>query len=328
VNTDKPLPTNSPAYYRAIADYDGTVRKAAQELSGLTTENLTRWYLDRCTDFYFNKSLRCSRNRYFGRQLVSTDSALRLNQDKVIYRRASRLYVLRKVREKQREVSKWLECTINFLTPVYETSYAQALDKHLYLAKRFGKLTPFILYDAPVYIAARLGRKWLTESEFDPIQEPSYQPHEFGATVARAQLFRQLLMLFEQHMEDAAKPVKSVPRQKIARLSPGITVEQVKSLLTDVGMGDTYTKPGEWAAAFRALVLNQILSGNAPEVLRWAVLQTSVEEDMLGTFKKAWTHELNEANLSSDDIRKAVFRAVQNAARKLLITCKQTGIRK
>jgi hypothetical protein len=323
MSTDKPLAPNSPEYYRTAADYDGVVREASQELSGLTTENLTRWYLARCTDFYFAKALRFASLGRVCWPSTPSGSSIRVRRDKLAYRLASRLYVLRKMRKTKHELSKWFESTI--APGFYEASYARALDKSLYLAKKLKDLTPYILYDAPVYTNARLGRKWLSESEFNPIKNCYYQPHEFGATIANAQRFRQLLVLFEQHIENAEKPLKFESGKKTAKLSPGITAEQVQSLLTSVGMGTTYTKPGEWAVAFRALVLNQILSGNAPEVLRWAVLQTQVEEDMLGTFKKAWTNELNEANLSSVDVRKAVFRAVQAAARKLLISSKQSN---
>jgi hypothetical protein len=326
MSSDKPLASNSPEYYRTAADYDGVVREASQELSGLTTENLTRWYLARCTDFYFAKALRFASVGRVCWPSTSSGSSIRVRRDKLAYRLASRLYALRKMRKTKHELSKWFESNIDSSTRRHEASYARALDKNLYLAKKLKELAPHILYDATIYTNARLGRNWLPESEFNPIKFPDYQPHEFGATIAHAQRFRQLLTLFEQDMQPVDKSIKPELRKKTAILSSGITAEQVQSLLTSVGMGTTYTKPGEWAVAFRALVLNQILSGNAPEVLRWAVLKTQVEEDMLETFKKAWTNELNETNLSSDDVRKAVFRAVQAAARKLLIYSKQSRI--
>ena len=91
------------------------------------------------------------------------------------------------------------------------------------------------------------------------------------------------------------KPKPNGRELKTAKLLLGIKQDSVNDLLRDGGVGEKYTKPGEWAAAFRALYVAGALKGTAPEVTRWAVKQGYIEESALETVKKAWSGEWNVA---------------------------------
>ena len=114
------------------------------------------------------------------------------------------------------------------------------------------------------------------------------------------------------------KPKPNGRELKTAKLLLGIKQDSVNDLLRDGGVGEKYTKPGEWAAAFRALYVAGALKGTAPEVTRWAVKQGYIEESALETVKKAWSGEWNEAEQFPNADQSTVFRTIHLAAINLL----------
>jgi hypothetical protein len=116
------------------------------------------------------------------------------------------------------------------------------------------------------------------------------------------------------------KHVTSRRAVKSARLTPGVTPDEVRKILTDAGLGRHYIKSGEWAAAFRALFVTHVLIGTAPEVMRWAIDQQYVEDSAKETIKKAWSGEWNEAGQFYNASQQTVFRTVLAAATSLLTT--------
>jgi len=112
---------------------------------------------------------------------------------------------------------------------------------------------------------------------------------------------------------------KATREPRAAKLAPGIEVEEVHKMLTNLGMGSTYDQPGEWAAAFRALWVAGLLTGSAPAVVRWAVEHVRLDSKMLETFKKLWQNEWNEAD-QFKDAQRVVFRKVSASAQRVLST--------
>lgn len=113
---------------------------------------------------------------------------------------------------------------------------------------------------------------------------------------------------------------KTTRERRLATLAQGNEPEEVRKMLMNLGMRSTYDKPGEWAAAFRALWVAELLTGNAPAVHRWAIEHVHVEAQMFETFKKPWHNEWNEASQFTNDAQKTVFRTVLAAAQRLLRT--------
>ena len=105
---------------------------------------------------------------------------------------------------------------------------------------------------------------------------------------------------------------------KIAKISSGVELHEIRELLSEAGLGRIYTKPGEWTAALRALYVAGILKGTAPEVTRWAVEQGYFDLSTKETIKKAWSGECNEAEQFSNTDQRTVFRTTLTAANKLL----------
>ncbi|WP_426060627.1 hypothetical protein [Hymenobacter sp. B1770] len=119
-------------------------------------------------------------------------------------------------------------------------------------------------------------------------------------------------------LRPVAKARSREPR--IAKLATGIRPEEIRALLKVAGVGAIYTKPGEWAAALRALFRAQILEGNAPEVNRWAIEQGYLKDSKRETIQKAWSGDWNEAVQYTNNDQKSVFRIATKLADNLLIT--------
>lgn len=113
---------------------------------------------------------------------------------------------------------------------------------------------------------------------------------------------------------------KATREKRPAKLAQGTEPAEVRRMLNGLGMGSTYDKPGEWAAAFRALWVAGLLTGNAPTVVRWAVQHLDTGKGMVETFKKVWTSEWSEASQFPNDAQKTVFRMVLIAAQRLVDT--------
>ena len=114
------------------------------------------------------------------------------------------------------------------------------------------------------------------------------------------------------------------PRQpKVARLAPGISADEVKTLLTAARLGSDYRAPGEWAAALRALMMEGVLLHDDPAPIhRWAVANLSASASLIETIKPMWRDEWNEADQFTNRNQKTVFRMVASAASSLLTNSK------
>ena len=142
-----------------------------------------------------------------------------------------------------------------------------------------------------------------------------------GAGAAELAHFRELLAAFHEREPAASKQVSQPVSQRAkneARLHH-LSASEVRQLLTGLGMGRLYNKPGEWAAAFRGLYVAGVLEGNAPAVTRWANEQGYTELGIKETIKKTWSGEWNEAGQFGNPEQSSVFSKTIDAANKLLV---------
>lgn len=314
---DNALLSNSPEYYRVIADYDGVVSKAAHSMVGLNTENLRGWYLKRCEEFFYIKGGLFWAKRI---KVARADCGVRLERQlSLVYRMTSNLYVIRSMRKVEAQLTEYYDRELNHLQKLYQKGYARALDKNLYLAERLKSLTVHIQHDEDILKEARLGSIWMPNRKFSPTNSSLDSPFHFGETLAVTQHFRQVLGQFDQSIRQSKEVSASVSRGTLATLKPTIEIVDVRGLLSSVGMGSIYNKAGEWTAALRALAVVGILRGNGREVARWAENEQYVHSRSIETIRRAWEGDgLNQAEQCKNDNEAAIFRLVEQKARILL----------
>lgn len=115
---------------------------------------------------------------------------------------------------------------------------------------------------------------------------------------------------------------------KKAKLLPGFTVDEVRGILQETGMGNRYIQPGEWAAAFRALHVVGILTGGATAMERWAIEAGYSGIFSQSTLKTPWRDEWNEPEDANSPAKATVFRSIVQNGGTLMKTKQLMGINK
>ena len=104
------------------------------------------------------------------------------------------------------------------------------------------------------------------------------------------------------------QPVKREREEKALATLHTLSAQDVKVIYTAVGIGRTYTKPGERVAALLALVAAGVLTGDASETHRWGMAQGYLKQCNYETIKKAW--DRSEAKQFSTTAQISIFNEV------------------
>lgn len=120
----------------------------------------------------------------------------------------------------------------------------------------------------------------------------------------------QVLTSTDAPQEPANDVTRTAREPKRAKLLPGFTVDEVRGILQETGLGNRYTQPGEWAAAFRALHVVGILTGGVTSMERWAIEEGYSGMFSQSTLKTPWRDEWNEPEDADSPAKGIVFRSI------------------
>lgn len=127
--------------------------------------------------------------------------------------------------------------------------------------------------------------------------------------------FKVFLSMFPKSVQLAKRERKA----KAAQIQ-NLTELDVQSILKHVGMGIMHTRPGEWAAAFRALAVKGVLKGNPYQVAQWAQEQRYTDACIRKTISSIWgVSQAEELETYGKAVFNKVARQVDNILKDKII---------